>query len=414
MSALCNALMAEADSSVAAALRAVDCTASEVSAAAFGRLFAPGGTLGPVLTIMLALFIAFFAIALMLGRSNLSIRSLVPRIVTMGLVITFATSWVAYQSVVWNLFVGTPDYLASVLTGTRGSATQVFADKIDIVFSAVEQASNAAGAAPAAAGEAAAATAGAPNTGAEITAFSPRGILWLGALLFLLGTVGVLVTARIALALLVALGPIFVVMGLFNSTRGLFTGWLKGLVMLGIAPLMAVLGGGIMLELAVPILAKLTLLPGEINQRAAVSFFLVGAVHVALMVMLLKVSATMVAGWRVFGLVSEAKSDPQPEFRGEAAPHVVLRQNRPMSTAEAAGLSAPPRRVMQAALATRPAANDTGGGNSGAGGRIRETRIFAASTGTGQVSPLSSAASRTRGIGNRFRSAGSRKTEKIR
>lgn len=400
MSRQCDALMNDASNGVAAALRAVDCTASEVSAAAFGRLFAPGGALGPALTILLGLFIALFAIALMLGRTNLSVRSLVPRMVTLGLVITFATSWVAYQSVVWSLAVATPDYLATLLTGARGSATQVFADKIDIVFAAVQRASDAAGS------SAAAASAG----GAEITAFSPRGILWLGAMLLLLGTVGVLVTARIALALLVALGPIFVVMGLFPSTRGLFTGWLKGLVMLGLTPLMAVLGGGIMLELAVPILAGLNQLPGEIDARAAVSFFLIGAVHVALMIMLLRVSASMVAGWRVFGLVGDAKADSVPDRRDPPAP-VIIQGNRTLSTAEAAGMSAPPRRALQAALATGQAANDTGAAS--APPRTRETRIFATSTGSAQIAPHSSAASRTRGIGNRFRSAGNRKTEKI-
>ena len=405
MSSRCEALMNDVGGGVAAALRAVDCTASEVSAAAFGRLFAPGGALGPALTIMLGLFIAFFAIALMLGRTNLSVRSLVPRIVTMGLVITFATSWVAYQSVVWNLFVGTPDYLASVLTGTQGSATQTFADKIDVVFTAVQQASDAAGGAPAANGEQAA-----QQTAEQISAFSPKGMLWIGALLLLLGTVGVLVTARIALALLVALGPIFVVMGLFESTRGLFTGWLKGLVMLGMTPLLAVLGGGIMLELAVPILSSLSKTPGVIDSRAAVSFFMIGAVHVALMVMVLRVSATMVAGWRIFGLVPGTSSSEGQSAR-EAAPPVIVQSNRPLSTAEAAGLSPAPRRAIQAALATGPAANDTGAAASAT--RTRETRIFATSTGTGQVSPISTAASRTRGIGNRFRSAGSRKSEKI-
>ena len=69
-----------------------------------------------------------------------------------------------------------------------------------------------------------------------------------------LGTVGVLATSKIALLLLIALGPIFVVMALFNSTRGLFVGWLKGLVFLGLTPLFAILGGTIMLELAVPVL----------------------------------------------------------------------------------------------------------------------------------------------------------------
>jgi type IV secretion system protein VirB6 len=46
-------------------------------------------------------------------------------------------------------------------------------------------------------------------------------------------------------------------------------------------------------------------------------------------------------------------------------------------------------------------ANDTGP----EGTVSRETRVFATSGGGGQVSPLNAAASRTRGIGNRFRSA---------
>ena len=397
MSTQCDALMNEVGAGVAAALRAVDCTASEVSAAAFGRLFAPGGALGPALTILLALFIAFFAIALMLGRTNLSVRSLVPRILTLGLVITFATSWVAYQSVVWNLAIAAPDYLASVLTGAQGSATTTFADKIDVVFLAVQQATEAAG--------------GQANgqNAAEITAFSPQGILWLGALLFLLGTVGVLVTARIALALLIALGPIFVVMALFNSTRGLFTGWLKGVVMLGLTPLLAVLGGGVMLELAVPILSSLNQVPGQIDARAAMAFFLIGAVHVALMVMVLKVTGTMVAGWRVFGLVPDEKADRSDPVR-EAPRASAASTAAVMSTAQAAGMSNPPRRLATSGVATAPAANDTGPATSVE--RTRETRVFATSSGTGQVKPFSSAASRTRGIGNRFRSAGNRMTEK--
>ena len=271
MSAACQSAAAEAGNGVAAALRAVDCTAGEFTAQAFGRLFAPGGALTPVLTIALTLFVAFFAIGLLLGRTNLGIKSLTPRMATLGLVVTFATSWVAYQSVVWNLAIGAPDWLATVLAGTDGSATEVFAQKIDIVFLAVQQATQ---------GQ------------QDIGAFSPAGILWLGAMLFLLGTVGVLVTARIGLAVLVALGPIFVVMALFDGTRGLFTGWLKGVAMLALTPLFAVLGGGVMLELAVPILAALTAVPGEIDPQAAVAFFMIGAVHVALMVMVIKVAGS--------------------------------------------------------------------------------------------------------------------------
>ena len=67
--------------------------------------------------------------------------------------------------------------------------------------------------------------------------------MWLSALLLLLGTVGVLVTARIALAVLLAVGPVFVVLALFPGTRGLFAGWLRGVVLTAVTPLFAVLGG---------------------------------------------------------------------------------------------------------------------------------------------------------------------------
>ncbi|GAA4647527.1 hypothetical protein GCM10023115_54890 [Pontixanthobacter gangjinensis] len=400
MSERCDALMNDVGAGVAAALRAVDCTASEVSAAAFGRLFAPGGAMAPVLTMLLGLFIAFFAIALMLGRTNLSIRSLVPRILTLGLVVTFATSWVAYQSVVWNLAVSAPDYLAGILTGTQGSATATFGDKIDVVFLAVQQATdNVAG------------QANGQQQAAEITAFSPQGILWLGALLLLLGTVGVLVTARIALALLIALGPIFVVLALFQSTRGLFTGWLKGVVMLGLTPLFAVLGGGVMLELAVPILAKLNQTPGQIDPRSAMAFFLIGAVHVALMIIVLKVSTTMVSGWRVFGLVPHtgAVSD-QSESPPAPAPHVMAPVVQ--TTAQAAGMSSAPRRVIpMSGVTPAQAANDGSGGGHNA--TKREPRIFATTSGGEHVQPLTASKSRTHGIGNRFRTANTRLTEKL-
>lgn len=396
MSGNCDALMAEVGSGVAAALRAVDCTASEVSAAAFGRLFAPGGAMAPVLTMLLGLFIAFFAIALLLGRSNLSVRSLVPRMLTLGLVVTFATSWVAYQAVVWNLAIGAPDYLASILTGTTGSATTTFADKIDIVFLAVQQAS----------------VSGGGTQGADISAFSPLGILWLGAILLLLGTVGVLVTARIGLALLVALGPIFVVMALFNGTRGLFVGWLKGVVMLGLTPLFAVLGGGVMLELAVPIISSLSQVPGQVDPRSAMAFFLFGAVHVALMIMVLKVSATMVSGWRVFGLVADrnAGSGDAPMSTPAPAPAPVVPVLQ--STAQAAGMSAAPSRsIPVSGIVAAQAANDTASGDGAV--TKRQVRVYATSSASNRAGSLSPAASRTGGIGNRFRASRPKTSEKL-
>ena len=43
---------------------------------------------------------------------------------------------------------------------------------------------------------------------------------------------------------MLALGPIFVICGLFEGSRGLFDGWLKAAVLFALTPLLAVLIGG--------------------------------------------------------------------------------------------------------------------------------------------------------------------------
>ena len=375
-SATCQQAAQEVGNGVAAALRGVDCVAGEASAQAFGKLFASGGALSYALTAILTIYIAIFGFLLLTGRTNIGVRSLVPRMMTLGLVLTFATSWVAYQSVVWNLFVLTPDWLAGVLTGTRGSATDVFAQKIDVVFLAIQEASGAE---------------------SDFSAFSPQGMMWLGAMLFMLGTVGLLVTTKIALGILVALGPVFVVLALFNGTRGLFAGWLKGVVMCALAPLFAVLGGSIMLELSVPVLAALTANPGTVPAQAGMAFFMIGAVHVALMIMVFKVAGAMVQGWTVFGLARSESDSPRAETpAGAPQPQIV----QPLAQAQAATQAAEQaRRIDVSAIATSPAANDSGAAAA------RTTKVYATASGSTQTGPLSSGPSRTTGIGNRFRSA---------
>lgn len=382
-SAACQQAVDAVGSGVAASLQGVDCAASAMAQMAFGRLFGTDGALMPALTILLTLYVAFFAFSLITGRGSLGISALTPKMLTLGMVLTFATSWVAFQSVVWNLAVGAPDYLASLIIGGDGSSTQVFAQKIDVVFAALIQSS----------GQTAA-------EGAQST-FSPPGLLWLGGTLLLLGTAGLLATCKIAMSVLLGLGPVFIVMAMFKSTRGLFTGWLKGMVMLAIAPMFAVLGGSLMLELAVPVLSALAQNPGQIDPRAAMAFFMIGAVHAALMIMVLKVAGTMVQGWTVFGLTESAgdkdRDDSAWAARSQAAASMAAATRADSGTAAApAGAGSRQIRVSAAAPA---AANDAGA--SAAAVLRRETVVVG---GAGSPAGQSvSAVSRVKGIGSRFR-----------
>jgi len=387
----CQDLAVEASAGVAPALRAVDCFAGEMTASAFARLFGSGGALLPALTVLLTLYIAFFAITLLTGRSRIGISALTPRMITLGLVLTFATSWAAYSQVLWNLAVAGPDWIATVLTGSQGSASLIFADRIDIVFAAIEQAGEAAAAANAAGAPAA--------SGDSAGMFKPVDIMWLGALLLLLGTVGVLLTARIALAILMALGPLFVVLALFRGTRGLTAGWLKGLAMTGLVPLFVVLGGAITLELLVPVISALSQGTqfGEISGRAAMALFLVAAVHVALMAMVMKVAATIVAGWKVFGLASSRGEDreegpPRSTGSNEAVAPPAVRPVRSNAFV--------PVQHMEPAEGTAPAV-----AGSAAAGAITGRRVTTLVSGGGIEPVQPRLQDRARGIGSRFRAA---------
>ncbi len=279
---VCPPLSVDGPGGIAAALRSVDCASSQATVVAFGRLFGVESQLGLVLTAMLTLFIGWFAVGLLTGRTRLSLASLSPRLMTLMLVLTFTTSWLAYQSVVWNLATGAPDQIAGVLTGARGSATMQFAGRLDALFAAIA--------------EVAATAQSDGSTAAARSIATPADLLWLGALLLLVGTVGVLLVARIALAALLALGPVFILLSLFDATRGLFHGWLRGVAMLALVPLFTVLIGGGALAMLLPVVAGLG--AGELTMRSSVTVFLAAIVYCGLMLMVVRTVATVAAGWR--------------------------------------------------------------------------------------------------------------------
>lgn len=134
------------------------------------------------------------------------------------------------------------------------------------------------------------------------------------------------------------------------------------------------------------------------------AFFLVGAVHMALMLLSLKVASTMVAGWSVFGLVPskdrERFVDPVARTAAATVP-VGMAPRAGVQTSLSPALA--PRRVDLPALQPAPAANDTGLDSAVS----RETRIVVKGGEGARVNPLNPPSTRTRGIGNRFRTAGS-------
>lgn len=386
----CDQINDEGPLSVGSALRGIDCLAAEMTSSTFGRLFGANGALSQVLTILLTLYVAFFAISLLTGRSRLGISALTPRVLTLGMVLTFATSWAAYQSVVWNLAVGAPDQLAGILTGESGMATQIFADRIDMVFVALAETALNMSASVAAAP-------GAPG------ASTPTNLLWFAAVLLMLGTVGVLVTARIALAGLLALGPVFVVLALFKGTRGLFVGWLRGVVLTAFTPLFAVIGGTFTLKLTVPIIASLQGAEGP-DIRAVMALFLISAVHVALMAMMMRVVGTIVSSWNVFGLAEPSGADSADSAKNAAT--LAALAASPVAAAQGAGRSSRAPVFLADANAYMAANSSPGTGFTAGSEHHGHNRIV--QVGGSDTSPLRPGAKRAQGVGSAFRSNSNR------
>jgi type IV secretion system protein VirB6 len=109
----------------------------------------------------------------------------------------------------------------------------------------------------------------------------------------------VLVVCRLALAALLIIGPVFIVLALFEGTRGLFEGWLKSVAMFAIVPLLTVVMGSGALVAIGPMVAGLDQGGAELSLRTAVSILVASIIYASLMLLVIKVAANLTRGWRL-------------------------------------------------------------------------------------------------------------------
>lgn len=301
----CPGLAIGADASLASSLVSIDCQVNGAVAMGYGRLFGPGGGLGTALTLALTIYVAVLALGLITGRTRLTLGTLTPRALTLGLVLTFATAWPAYQAAVYGLLTGGPDQVASAFLGARSGAAYAFAARLDVLFDALLQV-----------GQAVGAIGKAPNLAIA------SGLIWASALILLIATLGLLVAARVVLAVLLALGPVFIVFALFGGTRGLFEGWLRTAVAFALAPMLIVLGGSGVMSVLGPLIGVIGDDPaGAVAElRPIVTLFIASVVYAGLVCALAWAAVSLTRGWRLrFGDPAATAPDAAPDARAGAA-----------------------------------------------------------------------------------------------
>jgi type IV secretion system protein VirB6 len=171
----------------------------------------------PVSTSLLIIYIAFFGLAMMRGKVEEPIQDAAGRIAKIGIIVGLGLSLGNYQTYVYNFLWNTPDAMARVLSGaSKLSQIGVLDAMYDAGMSVGDKA-----------WEKMALTEGfAGNIAYFFTA-----LVAFASTLLLTGYGAVLIIlAKIALSVLLAIGPICIVLVLFQATQKFFESWL-GLAM---------------------------------------------------------------------------------------------------------------------------------------------------------------------------------------
>jgi type IV secretion system protein VirB6 len=218
---------------LAETLSHLDCQAQTIGSFGFQALAAPGSPASLALTGLLTLFIALFGIRLLFG-SDIEPRDAVGAVLKIAIVITLAVSWPAFRTLAYDTVLkGPAEVAASIAPSSLPDSGAGFAARLQNVDAGIT---------------ALTATGTGRQTGSleleERGSEGFRGIaladesaLGWARTFFLGSTIGSLAVLRIGGGLLLALAPLFAGLLLFEMTRGLFAGWLRGLVLIALGSL---------------------------------------------------------------------------------------------------------------------------------------------------------------------------------
>ena len=357
MSAFCGVPLHDA-SNFRALLDSVDCNVRSVTQSGYQAVSAPDSQLALALSALMTIYIAIFGLRLLLGLSPLRAGDLTMTAIKLGAVLALATSWPTYQQVVFDtLFRGPEQIAASILSAIQPPNSLLRGNPFDGLQIAFDQMQTAAGflahisppmASPFTGGTPFAALA--LNLSSYLTAFT---------------TLGLILTAKIVLGLLLALGPLFVAFLLFDSTHGIFEGWLRAALGFALMPLFATLALVVQLTLLAPHLSALAQMvaSGRPDLPAATAIFILSLVAASVSMAGVIGLFVVAIGFRLSGAARSVERGAPPPNAGTAAP-LEVPAFQPRIASVSAAAAALDRRDMRLEAAQAPRRLSVGSGEN--------------------------------------------------
>ncbi len=254
-------------------LFSVDCNVQTMAEVGYRAVSGPNSQVATALTALLTIYVAILGLRLLMGLAPLRIGDITLTVLKLAVVLALATNWPTYQSVVFNTLFNGPEEIAASIMGaiqpdgsSRGASPfvglQIAYDQLQLSAAYFARSASA--------------IASPLTGGAPFAAFS----LTIASYLMMLTTLGIVLAAKIVLALLLALGPVFVALLLFDSTRGVFEGWLRAALAFAFMPLFATLSLVVQLVLIEPHLVALAEMRATSvsNLPAATALFLLSLI----------------------------------------------------------------------------------------------------------------------------------------
>ena len=310
-------------------LQTVDCNVDSLVEQSYASLFQANAPLSGLLTSLLVIFVALLGYRLMLGQGALRLGDVALTAAKLGIILTFTTQWGLYHSVVQDFLFQGPQMIADSVLGAIRPEGSVFRGD---VFDSLQETLDFLG------GSTNPDTAQTPLVASTVLGgpgFGPLA-LTLSSSVLLFSSVGVLLAAKIVLGLLLAIGPIFIALALFDTTRGLFEGWLRAALAVAFAPLATTVLLGFSLSVLEPWLLQLAQLraANDLSLAPVYAIFTLVCVFAIVSLGLIAAGGFIAAG---FKLAPPARNAPRDQNAQSASPPApVVLQTRAAQIAAAA------------------------------------------------------------------------------
>lgn len=331
MSNACAAMVD--DGVIRGVLATVECQTRVYAESGYTALTTGSPVFQGVLTAILTIYVALIGYRMLFAQGSARLSDAPGIALKIGIILALVTSWSAFQTLVFDIADRAPEEIAAIVSAPlTDSSASLAASPIDGLQTTYDEFSKTAAAYGKLAGPDAKGYSSPQAAAAEATA-GASGLLFLSS-------AGVISAATLAIGVLTAVGPIFIVLALIPVTRGLFVGWVRAMAAAALTPLVAWLLIVLMLSVIEPWVDTLT------AQRVGVRLEPQTAMSASALVFVFAAgqAALVVGAWIMalsFRLPTLARDR---ETRGAASAAAA------QSSAQAAALAAMPSRAERLAL----------------------------------------------------------------